>query len=332
MARGLKRSALLATVAAALARPARGVAQSPIPVRFAVIGSSGQAEVPNAVTEFRLDRKYGLALEVVDFAVPGQQYMMHRSGAADVSAGNFVDLMRQRKAGVALQSFHGFQGYCNLIVAKPSSPIKTFADLKGKRVGEFGTTFLDWLILRAAGKRAYGFDLEHDATPVQGAPPLLNQFLERDEVDATLQFVTLTLGPIAQGHERVVSEMPALMRAAGFDPNCFYVLWFVGETWTSAHPGAVDRLGAMLTEAYAKLRGDDGLWPTLAEKIHITDPALVAAYRTVGRKIDDPPYRAGLLAPTQKLLDAIVTIAGEDAVGVTALDPAAFLFPRGGRR
>jgi NitT/TauT family transport system substrate-binding protein len=330
----MKRSAMLAaagaTAATALAWPAYVSGQTLIPVRFALIGSGGQDEVSNVIQQFGFDKKYGLALEVIDFTAPGQQYPMFRADAIDVAAGNFVDLLRQRKAGVGLRAFHGFQGYSNLIVTRPDSPIKTFKDLKGKKVGQFGTTFLDWLIIRAAGKKAYNLDLATDAELVGGAPPLLNQFLAKGDVDATLQFSSLTLGPIAQGQQRVVSEMSDLMRAAGFDPRSFYVQWHVTDKWTGAHPGAIDKVKAMLTDAYAKLKSDDSVWPALAEKIHITDPALVAAYRDLDRKIDNPPYDPSLLAPTQKLLDAIVAIAGEDAVGVTTLDPAAFLFP--GRR
>jgi NitT/TauT family transport system substrate-binding protein len=330
----MKRSAVLrsaaGTAAATLAWPAYASAQALIPVRFALIGSGGQDEVSNVVQQFGLDKKYGLALTVIDFAAPGQQYPMFRADAIDVAAGNFVDLLRQRKAGVGLRAFHGFQGYSNLIVTKPDSPIKTFRDLKGKKVGQFGTTFLDWLIIRAAGKKAYNLDLANDAELVGGAPPLLNQFLAKGDVDATLQFSSLTLGPIAQGQQRVVSEMSDLMQAAGFNPRCFYVQWHVTDKWTGAHPGAIDKVKAMLIEAYAKLKSDDTVWPPLADKIHITDPALITAYRDLDRKIDNPPYDPSLLAPTQKLLDAIVAIAGEDAVGVTTLDPAAFLFP--GRR
>jgi NitT/TauT family transport system substrate-binding protein len=255
---------------------------------------------------------------------------MFRADAVDVAAGNFVDLLRQRKAGVGLRAFHGFQGYSNLIVTKPDSPIKAFKDLKGKKIGEFGTTFLDWLIIRAAGKKAYNLDLATDAELVGGAPPLLNQFLAKGDIDATLQFSSLTLGPLAQGQQRVVCEMSDLMQAAGFNPRSFYVQWHVTDKWTGAHHGAIDKVKAMLTDAYAKLKSDDSVWPALADKIHISDPALIAAYRDLDRKIDNPPYDPSLLAPTQKLLDAIVATAGEDAVGVTTLDPAAFLFP--GRR
>jgi NitT/TauT family transport system substrate-binding protein len=326
--RRLKRVAWLTAAAASALGPAVARAQTPIPIRFAVIGSSGQSEVPYAIQRHGLDRAHGLALEVVDFAAPGQQYMLYRSDSIDVSAGNFVDLLRQRKSGVALQAFHGFQRYDNRIVTKPASAIRRFGDLRGKRVGEFGATFLDWLVIRAAGTRAFGLDLERDAMLVQGSPPLLNQFLDRDELDATLQFSTLTFEPVAHGRQRVVTDLPGLMRAAGFNTDCFYVQWHVAEKWTNAHPGAVARLDAMVADAYAALRRDDALWPVLGERVRITDPAIVAAYRSDARRIDDPPYRRDLLAPTQRLLDALVAVAG-DAVGVTVLDPAAYLFPRG---
>jgi NitT/TauT family transport system substrate-binding protein len=301
--------------------------QSAPTLRFAVIGSGGQTEVPYAIQQAGLDRKYGINVEIIDFAAPGQQYTMFRSGAADISSGNFVDLLRQRKGGSAIQAIHGFQAYNNMFVVKPNSPIKDFADLKGKRIGTFGTTFLDWLIARAAGKKAYNVDLQTDASLVSGAPPLLNQYLARGEVDAMLQFSSLTLAPIAQGEQRMLIDMPTLMKAAGLRSDLFYLQWMVTEKWAKANPDAVGRLRAMLNEAYAVLKRDDGLWPTLAQRINITDPAIVAAYRDLARRIDNPPYSTESIKPTQELLDAIVAIAGEQAVGVTTVDPAAFLFP-----
>jgi len=324
--------AIGAGAAAALAGPAHGSAETLIPLRVGVIGSSGQTEVPYTIQTFGLDKKYGFALQIFDFAVPGQQYTMLRGDAIDMASGNFIDLLRQRKAGLAFKAFHGFQGYSNVIVTKPQSPIKTFPDLQGKRVGEFGTTFLDWLIVRAAGKRAYDVDLAKDATLVQGAPPLLNQLLSRDQVDATLNFSSLTMAPIAQGTQRAVSVMPDLMKAAGFNPSCFYLNWHIADKWVAAHPGALVRLDAMLEEAYAKMRTEERVWPELARRINITDPALITAYRDEARQIDDPPYTPVLIGATQKLLDSIIAVTGPDAVGVTQVDPAAFLFPGHGRR
>ncbi|HVV92078.1 MAG TPA: ABC transporter substrate-binding protein [Hyphomicrobiales bacterium] len=319
-------AACLALVAAAALAPAR--AADAVPVRIGIIGSSGQAEVTEAIKEFGIDKKYGLDVQAVDYAQPGQQYTLFRGHTIDVAAaGNFVDVLRQRKAGLKLRAFHGYQGYGNQIVVKADSPIKAFTDLKGKKVGEFGPTFLDWLIVRAAGKKAYGIDLQNDATLVQGSPPLLNQFLARGQVDATLQFISLTMGPLLRGEQRVVTDLPSLMRAADFDPQSFYVVWIVDEAWSNAHPGALAKLDAVLDEAYEKLKTDDAIWTSLAAKVNIHDSKLAAAYRDTERRLDNPPYKASLIAPTQKLLDALVAISGEKAVGVTKVDPDAFWFP-----
>jgi NitT/TauT family transport system substrate-binding protein len=317
----------LAVVVAAVADIGGARSQGAPTLRFAVIGSAGQTEVPFAIQQAGLDKKYGINIEIIDFAAPGQQYNMFRSGAADIAGGNFIDLLLQRKGGNAIQAIHGFQGYSNIFVVKPNSSVKEFADLKGKKVGSFGTTFLDWLIARAAGKKAYSVDLQTDASVVPGAPPLLNQFLARGEVDATLQFSSLTLAPIARGEQRMLIDLPALMTAAGFRSDLFYVQWMITERWVKANREAVTKLPAMLNEAYAVLKRDDGLWPALAQRINVTDPAITAAYRDLERRVDNPPYKAELIKPTQELLDAIIAIAGGQAVGVTTVDPAAFLFP-----
>jgi NitT/TauT family transport system substrate-binding protein len=316
----------LALIAAAAAVASARSDDSPT-LRFAVIGSGGQSEVPFAIHEAGLDRKYGIRIEIIDFAAPGQQYTMFRSDAADIAAGNFIDLLRQRKAGNAIQAIHGFQGYSNRFVVRPQSQITAFADLRGRKVGTFGATFLDWLIARAAGRKAYSVDLLTDTTVVTGAPPLLNQFLARGEVEATLQFSSLTLAPIARNEQRALIDMPALMAAAGFRTDVFYLQWMVTEKWAGANPDAARRLPAMLDDAYAALKSDDGLWPALAQRIGITDPAVVAAYRDLARRINNPPYGAAFVGPTQEMLDAIIAIAGEQAVGITAVDPAAFVFP-----
>jgi NitT/TauT family transport system substrate-binding protein len=305
-------------------------AQALIPVKIGVIGSSGQAELTYFIKTYGLDRKHGLDVEVVDYAAPGQQYNLLRAGNLDVAIGNFVDLLRQRKAGVDLVAFYGFQGFANQIVVKPDSPIKDFTGLKGRRIGQFGTTFLDWLIIRAAGKKAYGLDLEKDATLVQGAPPMLNQLLSRGEVDATLQFSALTLAPVLKGEQRVIVELPDLLRRAGFNPAAFYLQWFVTQAWSRANPSALGKLAAAFDDAYALLKSGPNVaadWSALAQKVRVTEPTLIDAYRDKARKIDAPTYDASLLEPTRALLDALIEVAGEQAVGVR-FDPAAFVFPQ----
>lgn len=327
-----RRMIRFAFLVALVGAPAAGRGADEIPIRIGVIKSAGQADVTYVIQQFGIDKKHGLAAQQVELSAPGQQYVMLRGNTIDVSPGTFVDLMRQRKAGIGLRAFHGRQRYNNLIVTRPSSPIANFSDLKGKKVGNFGTTFLDWLIVRAAGKQAFGIDLEKDATPIAGSPPLLNQFLARGEVDGMLQFSTLSIAPILKGEQRSVIDIPNLMRAAGFDSDALNSQWQVSDRWTSAHPDGVGKLFSMIDEAYAKLSADDSVWPAVAQQIGLTDPAMIAAYRDLARKTDNAPYDRSLIRVTQQMLDAIIAIAGDGPIGFTRLDPDAFLFPAGAAR
>lgn len=324
-----RRSLLVSSIsAAALGRFAVGArSQAMTPVRLAVIASSGQAELTAAIQKYGLDRKHGLDMQQVDYAVPGQQYTLFRAGSADVAIGNFVDLHRQRRAGVAIKAFHGYQAYNNPVVVKAGSPIAQLRELRGKRVGGFGNTFLDWLVLRAAGKKAHGLDLEVDATSIVVSPPLLNQLLAKGEIDAAIQFSSLAIGPLTAGEQRAISDLPTLMREAGFSPEAFYTQWFIAEDWLRRNAGVLDRVYAMFAEGYERLSTDDALWLPLAQKVRITEPKAVDAYRDKGRKINNPPYKRALLQPTQTLLTEIVAVVGEQPVGMTRLDPDAFTFP-----
>jgi NitT/TauT family transport system substrate-binding protein len=283
--------------------------------------------VTYVIQQFGIDKKHGLAVQQVELSAPGQQYVMLRADTIDASPGTFVDLMRQRKTGIGLRAFHGRQRYNNLIVTRANSQIQNFSDLRGKKVGNFGTTFLDWLIVRAAGKRAFGIDLEKDATLVSGSPPLLNQFLARGEVEGMLQFSTLSIAPIVKGQQRSIIDIPSLMRAASFSPDALNSQWDVSDKWVSAHPDGVGKLFSMIDEAYAKLASDDSVWSAVAQQIGITDPVMIAAYRDLARKTDNAPYRRSLIAVTQQMLDAIISIAGDGPIGFARLDPDAFLFP-----
>jgi NitT/TauT family transport system substrate-binding protein len=319
---------LLAMTACSDANTTAKSAGGPIPIRIAVSPPSGQGAVPFVIRKFGLDRKYGFRIEQVDFASPGQQFLLARSDAADVFPGNFVEVLRQRKAGVGIRSFRAFQSYNNQLIVPAASPIRSFADLEGRRFGQFGTTTVDWLILRAAGKRAHGIDLEKDATVVGGAPPLLNQMLTRGSIDAAVQFSSVALPPLASGKVRLIGDIPGLIAEAGFDPNAYYLLWNVSEKWLDRHPApdTLRKLDAMFAEAYAILARDDAIWEDIGRQVGVK-PELIARYREDNRSFENPPYRPDLIAPTQRLLDAIVATTGAATVGVTKVDPAAYAFP-----
>jgi NitT/TauT family transport system substrate-binding protein len=297
-----------------------------IPVRVAAILSAGQAIFSTAMKESGIDRRFGLDEEVVNISTTGQQWLSLRGGTADVAAGSVLDLLRQRQGGLPAKAFMTFQTYSNPIVVPAESPIKTFADLAGKRVGTPDPNLLDFMIIRAAGKKAYGLDVGTQATPVPAAPNLLNELLARGQADAALNFISLTSTPVTQGQLREVTTVPQLMKAAGFDPQSFYTLFVVSEAWSDQHPGGAVKLHDAITATFQMLMQEDAPWKSIAEQAGITDPAAQAGFMKIQRELFAFDFSPAKLEATTSLMNDLVKVVGVEPVGVSNVDPKAFIF------
>jgi NitT/TauT family transport system substrate-binding protein len=273
-----------------------------------------------------LATKHGLDIQVIGISNTGEQWNSLRSGDSDISSGSVLDLLRQRQAGLKARAIFTFSGFTNPVVALASKPYASLADLKGARVGTPNATLLDWMILRAAGKKTQGFDIGSDTEVQSAAPNLLNPLLDKGELDAALQFSDFTLGPLTRGTYREVTTVPKAMSAAGLDPGSFYLTWNLADAWRDQHPDSVPQLVAAIYEAVQLLETDDTVWPALATRSGVTDPQLLQPYVSMQRAAFKTTYGPDKLASTQNLVDAIVATVGQEPVGVTKVDQAAFDF------
>lgn len=323
--------ALVPLLAAATLTGCRSSASNPAHdgfdvIRFGVITSGGGAELPQTLIRTGIATKYRLKVDIVAYATPGQQYTLVRGRAADIVPGNVLDLERQRLASLRMHAIGGFQRFSSPIVVLPDSPLQSFTQLRGRRVGQFGPTTIDWLAIRTAGRLGTGLDLE-TAKLTQASPPLLASLLQRGKIDAAMQFASLAAGPVVTGKERVLVTVPDLLHSAGLDADSLDVVWDLSDSWTAAHPSALDRLRAAMREAYRILKtGDARTWAPFTRLVGISDPAAASAFIHEEIANIDPPFDKTLLVPTQRLITAIISVAGRDAVGFSTLPPSDFLF------
>jgi ABC-type nitrate/sulfonate/bicarbonate transport system substrate-binding protein len=242
-----------------------------------------------------------------------------------VATGSVLDLLRQRKGGLGVRALTSFEQFTNPIVVPADSPIKSFADLRGKKVATPGANIFDFQIVRAAGKKAYGVDAGKDVKLTEAAPGLINKLLDKGSVDGALQFSSLTYGPIAQHKYRQLTTVPELLKAAGLDANVFYLLYNVTDDWSKAHPDKVTDLRKAIREGIDVMETDDSVWPPFAKAAGV-DSSLQGSYVELVRSALRTSYSSDLIAPTQKLFDALAGTVGEASLGVTKVDPAAFIF------
>ena len=125
------------------------------------------------------------------------------AGAADVVVSDWLFVAAQRAAGTPL-CFAPFSTATGGVVVRGGSPIRSFADLKGRRLGiAGGPVDKSWLILQAAA-HARGIDLAATARVVYGAPPLLGAKLEQGELDAVLTYWNFVARLEAAGGREVI--------------------------------------------------------------------------------------------------------------------------------
>lgn len=298
-----------------------------IDVRIAAIISAGQGLFSTALKDSGIGAKYGFNVQVVPISTTGAQWDSLRSGSADVASGSFLDLLRQRQAGLHAVGFFPFQRYDNPVLVAAHSNIHQWADLRGKKFGTPSATLLDYEILRATGAKVYGLDVGKQATTVPAAPNLLNNLLKKGQVNAALQFSSLAVDPVAAGQARVLTTVPEMLKAAGINPNAFYLQMTVSQSWMTAHPGAITRLAEAYRALFHRLLTNNAIWKPLVQQVGITEPRIAALYIRSQRAALARAYGPALAGPTKELLQDLIRVIGPENVGVSRFDPKAFIFP-----
>src|SRR6516162_8750341 len=141
----------------------------------------------DVIRAHKLDKQRDLIIETTELASPESGKIALRGGAADVIVSDWLWVSRQRTLGAKLV-FYPYSSALGAVMVQPSSPIRTLADLRGKKLAVAGGPIdKSWLLVQAALKLD-GIDLKTSATLAYGAPALLAEKTLLGEMDATLNY------------------------------------------------------------------------------------------------------------------------------------------------
>jgi NitT/TauT family transport system substrate-binding protein len=206
----------------------------------------------------RLDKKANLSIQAIDLASPEAGKIALRAGSADIILSDWLWVSRERTLGAKL-TFYPYSSALGAIMVPAASPIRTLADLKGRKLAVAGGPIdKNWLLLRAALKQD-GIDLKSEATIVYGAPPLLAAKTLSGEMDATINYWNFSAALEAKGFRRLAGIEDLLPRL-GAEGRIAMIGYVFDEAWGNANHDVIARFIATTRMAKEILSTSDAEW------------------------------------------------------------------------
>lgn len=231
------------------------------------------------------DKAEGLTLDAVDFASGQATTVALQAGDIDLIVSDWLWALRRTQDGERMR-FAPFSTTLGALMVAADEPVKSLADLKGKKIGVAGGALdKSWLLLRAYGKAQLGVDLAQAAEPVFGAAPLVSEQLALGRVDAVLTFWPYAARLDAKGFRRFL-DMKDVIKGIGIDP----APPLVGFVWRNAimteRGAAISAFLRAAASANRVLATDNAAWERIRPLMQATDDAEFARLRDY--------YRAGI--------------------------------------
>ncbi|PNY82791.1 hypothetical protein CVO96_01045 [Deinococcus koreensis] len=300
-----------------------GGAQAQRSINVGLQAGGTMSWVTFAIERYGLDQQLGFKLNATTYASKDATRVALRSGASQIVVDDFLEVTLLRQKGFPVSAVYPFSLLTGGVVVPQDSPIRTVADLRGKTLGATSLTDKTLLILRAYAKATAGFDVQEASKVVSVSSPLMEQFMNRGEIEAGIPFWHHNARMVSGGKFRQLISSGDLLRGLGLPKNV-PLLYIVARTDTD--PATLGLFLKAVLLAEEKMKSDAAFWPAMldANLYALPDRAQLPALRSQWAAGLPAHWTAADLNATLLLTRKMIAVAGPDVVGLTRLDTRAF--------
>jgi ABC-type nitrate/sulfonate/bicarbonate transport system substrate-binding protein len=179
-----------------------GQALTPINIATSAAGQSGY--IAALIENKKLDNKYGIKITnmMMDFTEAANAVKLGRTLASSMQPSTAVNLV---KSGTDIRLIAPQIWSGNSWVVRKDAPYKSFADLKGKKLGNFARVTGAYFFSAVIAKEQK-LDIEKDFQNIPAETGALIALLERGEVEAINMFEPHTTRLVMSGKYRVLLD------------------------------------------------------------------------------------------------------------------------------
>jgi NitT/TauT family transport system substrate-binding protein len=303
-------------------------AETPSKVKIGVLKFGTVSWALDTIQANGLDKAEGIELDIVPLASTQATTVGLHGGSVDIIATDWLWVSRERSSGGNF-TFSPFTTALGSIMVPPNSPIKTLADLKGKRLGVAGGPLdKSWLLIVAYSLRTAKIDLRTETRQEYGAPPLLNERAKQGQIDAVLNFWPYAARLEAEGFTQLIG-LEEVVRELGAKGEVSMVGYVFSEDWAKQNLAGVQGFLRAAAKADDLLATSNEEWDRLKPLMAENDPTFTeATFEALRRR-----YREGIPersvaeneADAKVLYQFLRELGGEKLVGPgTELAPGTF--------
>ena len=310
--RSALREAAMALAVLAVPTPGHGVPSS---LRVSSLRFGSLSWLLDTIRDQRIDAKLAVKIDVVDVATSQAGPVALLSGDVDVIVSDWIWALRQRSEGEDLL-FAPYSSALGALMVPAGSPVRSLADLAGRRLGVAGGPIdKSWLLLRAYSRRTIGRDIADVARPVFAAAPLLTEEIRNGRVDAVLNFWTFAARLQGSGFVKLL-DMAEVLKLLGIEPPPALVGFVFRQRSLMNKRTALEAFFTAVADGNAVLAHSDAAWERLRPLVQPANDAELAAIRSFYRAgIPGPPWGEAETRSAERLFDMLAVLGDKELVG-----------------
>ena len=256
-----------------------GPASAQVKVRLGDLAQSLNEIASRVIIDQGIDRKYGIAAEYRAYPTLDGLFTAIRGKDVDIGFAGWTAIAQFRSKGFAVTMvFPVGRGVTVDVIVPAASPIKSIAELKGKKVGTFaGAAGTATVLFRVVASKFHGFDPGKTGDLQFAGPGLLPALLDKGEIDAAVMFDPLAAKLIGSGKYRSIGNLADAYKA-GTGDDFLWIGYSTNDDFMRSQPEALKNFTRAWLEAVDYVKSHPAVFEEYGKKYGL-EPAAIALLR-----------------------------------------------------
>ncbi len=211
-------------------------------------------------------------LEIHPLANPQAGKIALQAGAVDMIISDWIWVSRLRSSGSDF-TFYPYSTTSGALIVAKNSNIESVADLAGKKLGIAGGELdKNWLLLQSLALQQDLLDLNTSVEKVFAAPPLLNQQLAHNRIDAIINYWHFAARLEAKGYKQLLTGKDILQQL-GIKADVPTLGYVFNRNWALKNPKIVSQFLTATKQAKNQLCESNTVWQKIIPLTKVKDLA-----------------------------------------------------------